>query len=122
MIWHILGDLVLLFHLIFIIFVLLGGFLALRWKWLPLLHLPAMAWATALEFFGWICPLTPLENWFRRASGEAGYEGGFIEYYLIPVIYPMGLTPQIQTYLGMILITVNALAYGLLWWKHQKGS
>ena len=119
MVWGILGDLVLLLHLFFIVFVLVGGFLALRWQWLPWIHLPAMAWAAALEFFGWICPLTPIENWFRRAGGASGYEGGFIEHYLLSLIYPSDLTPQIQTYLGLTVLAVNALAYSLLWWRHK---
>ncbi len=120
MVWRIFGDLVLLLHLLFILFVLVGGFFALRWRWLPWVHLPTMAWAATLEFLGWICPLTPLENWFRRASGEAGYPGGFIEHYLLSLIYPSGLTPQIQTYLGITVVAVNALAYGLVWWRHKQ--
>lgn len=120
MLWQMLADLVLLCHLAFIIFVLFGGFLALWWRWIPWVHLPAAFWGAALEFGGWICPLTPLENWLRQASGGAGYTGGFIEHYAIAVIYPPGLTPQIQLLLGLVVILMNAVAYGLVWWNKEK--
>jgi hypothetical protein len=115
MIWRALADLVLLIHLAFIVFVVIGGFFASRWRWLPWVHLPAVAWAAILEFTGWICPLTPLENSLRQAGGEGGYAGGFLEYYLLQIIYPAGLTPEIQTYVGIGVILINAAAYRIVW-------
>lgn len=113
MLWRILADLTLLFHLIFIIFVIVGGFLAIRWPGMAWVHLPAMVWGVAIEFAGWICPLTPLENWLLRAGGQAGYSGGFIERYLLPVIYPTHLTPEMQIYLGAGVLFINLIAYAL---------
>lgn len=115
MMWRALADLVLLIHFAFVVFVIVGGFFASRWRWLPWVHLPAVAWAVVLEFSGWICPLTPLENSLRQASGEAGYAGGFLEHYLVPVIYPIGLTPEIQTYLGLGVFMINVVAYSMVW-------
>ncbi len=116
------AEAVLLVHLGFIVFVLFGGLLALRWRWVPWVHLPAAAWGAAIEFGGWMCPLTPLENWLRRTGGESGFHGGFIEQYLVPLVYPPGLTPQTQVYLGVGVLLINALAYGLVWWKRSKPS
>ncbi len=101
MIWQALVGCVLVLHLSFIVFVMVGGFLAIRWRWLSWVHLPAAVWGTALECRGWICPLTYLENWLRHINGTTGYSGGFIEYYLIPIVYPLGLTPEIQIQVGL---------------------
>ena len=117
---RILADLVVLVHFGFILFVVLGGFLAFRWRRVPWLHLPAAAWGTAIEVFGWICPLTPLENRLRRASGEAGYAGGFIEHYLIPVIYPAGLTREVQWTLAALVVGVNGAVYWALWRRRRS--
>ncbi|QXG34320.1 DUF2784 domain-containing protein [Pseudomonas viridiflava] len=114
MIFRLAADAVVTFHLLFILFVLLGGLLVLRWPWAALLHLPAMAWGAAVEFLHLYCPLTPLENALRSRAGEQGYDGGFIEHYLIPLIYPAGLTPQIQLWLGGIVLLINASVYGAL--------
>jgi len=122
MLWRVLGDVVLIVHLTFIVFVIFGGFLAYRWRWLLWIHLLAAVWASALEFGGWICPLTPLENWFRQAGGEAGYPGGFLEHYLLRIIYPTGLTPDIQIYLGFGVIAINALAYWMVWVSQKRNS
>ncbi|UCH91906.1 MAG: DUF2784 domain-containing protein [Nitrospirota bacterium] len=121
MIWRALADLVLLIHLAFIVFVIVGGFFASRWRWLPWIHLPAVAWAVVLEFSGWICPLTPLENSLRQASGEAGYAGGFLEHYLVQVVYPEALTPEIQIYIGLGVLLINGMAYSI-WWKDRTRS
>ena len=115
MIWRTLADLVLLLHFGFIVFVIIGGFLARRWHWLPWAHLPAAAWGTAIEFGGWICPLTPVENWLRQAGGEAGYAGDFIEHYLVRIIYPIGLTSEIQIYLGLSILLINVVADSVVW-------
>ncbi|MDR4493108.1 MAG: DUF2784 domain-containing protein [Nitrospirales bacterium] len=120
MFWRILADLVLLVHLSFILFVIVGGFLALRWRGLAWIHLPAMVWGVAIEFGGWICPLTPLENWLLRAGGLAGYSGGFIERYVLPIIYPIGLTPKMQMYLGAGILVINLVAYALYYRRWSK--
>ncbi len=115
-----LADLVLVIHLGFIIFVLIGGLLAFRWNWMPWLHLPAVCWAASLEIGGWTCPLTPFENWLRRTNGEAGFSGGFIEHYIWPIIYPVGLTPLIQMFLGVAVVVLNLGVYGALYfWKRN---
>jgi len=105
------ADLLVLFHLGFIIFVIIGGFLVVKWRWLLLLHLPAVVWGALIEFQGWLCPLTPLEQRLRQAAGEQGYSGGFIEHYVLPVIYPEALTVDIQMVLGGIVILINLVAY-----------
>lgn len=114
MIFRLAADAVVTFHLLFILFVLLGGLLVLRWPWAALLHLPAMIWGAAVEFLHLYCPLTPLENALRSRAGDQGYDGGFIEHYLSPLIYPAGLTPQIQLWLGGIVLLINASVYGIL--------
>jgi hypothetical protein len=111
MLFQILADLVLLLHGAFIVFVILGALLAIRWLRIMWIHLPACAWAVLLEFCGWLCPLTPLENWLRRLGGETEYSTGFIEHYLAPVIYPEALGPGTQALLGISVVLVNALLY-----------
>lgn len=107
------ADALVLLHLAFIVFAMLGGLLVAWHAWLAWLHLPAAAWAAAIEFSGAICPLTPLENRFRRLAGESGYPGGFVEYYLIPIVYPPGLDPAIQRWLGALVVAANLAVY--LW-------
>jgi hypothetical protein len=107
-----LADLIVLLHIAFIAFVVTGGLLSLRWPRAAWLHLPAAAWAAAVEFFGWICPLTPLENALRQASGAGAYGGDFVPRYLLPILYPAGLTAQIQMLLGIGVLVVNAAIYG----------
>ena len=108
------ADAVVVFHLLFIAFAIGGGLLVLRWRWVMGLHLPAVAWAVLVEVMSWPCPLTPLENHFRRRAGRGGYEGGFVEHYLIPVIYPDGLTDEIQFLIGAFVFTVNAVVYSVV--------
>jgi cobalamin synthase len=114
MMYRILADLVVGAHALFVAFVVIGGLLALRWAWLAALHLPAAVWGALIEFQGWICPLTPLEKSLRAAAGEAGYQGGFIEHYLLPVLYPAGLTHGVQLVLGSAVVAINLVVYGLL--------
>lgn len=114
MTYRIAADAVLLLHLAFILFVVVGGLLVLQWPRLALLHLPAVVWGATVEFLHLICPLTPLENRLRLAAGEQGYSGGFIEHYLEPLIYPAGLTPGIQLWLGTLVLLLNLVPYGLL--------
>jgi hypothetical protein len=113
--YRLLADATVAFHVAFIAFVVLGGLLVLRKRWVAWLHLPAVAWVVYLELAGAICPLTPLENALRSRAGQAGYEGGFIEHYAIPLIYPAGLTPHIQVILGVAVLLLNAGVYALLW-------
>jgi hypothetical protein len=114
MLFRILADLTVVLHLAFIVFVVCGGLLALRWRRLPWVHLPAAVYGVALEIQGWICPLTPLENSLRRQAGEIGYTGGFIEHYILPVVYPAGLTREVQLALAAIVVVVNVAAYSLV--------
>ena len=110
-----LADLVLILHLAFVVFVLCGGLLVLKWRWIAWLHLPAAFWGAVVEFTGWICPLTPLENWLRAQGGEATYRSDFIAQYLLPVLYPENLTRGIQLLLGTMVIVLNAAIYWWLW-------
>jgi hypothetical protein len=98
----------------FVLFVVLGGLLVLRWPRLAYLHLPAATWGVLIEFAGWVCPLTPLEQWLRLKAGEQGYSGSFIEHYVLPLLYPSALTRTIQVALGAVVIAVNLAIYGYL--------
>jgi hypothetical protein len=118
--YRLLADATVAFHVAFIAFVVLGGLLVLRKRWVAWLHLPAVAWVVYLELAGAICPLTPLENALRSRAGQAGYEGGFIEHYAIPLIYPAGLTPHIQVILGVAVLLLNAGVYALLWRRRRR--
>ena len=113
MIYRLLADAVVLFHFSFVLFVILGGFLLRRWPKLVYAHVPIAIWGVLIEFAGWICPLTPLENHLRRLGGQAGYEGGLIEHYIIPVLYPSGLTRNTQYVLGALALAMNVVAYSL---------
>jgi len=113
--YPVLADVVLVVHALFIAFVLFGGLLVLRWRSIAWLHLPAVAWAVLLELFGWLCPLTPLELKLRHLAGTAGYRGGFIEHYLVSIIYPAGLTREIQLWLAAVVIMMNVAVYAVLW-------
>ena len=118
--YRLLADAVVILHFAFLAFVVGGGFLARRRRWLTVPHLVAVAWGVYVEAMpGMLCPLTPLENHFARLAGTAGYEGGFIEHYLVPIIYPEGLTPRAQLGMAMALIGVNVIAY--TWPRRAKG-
>ena len=120
MVYQSLADLVLLLHVVFIVFVLLGGLLAFRWHWVPMAHLPAAAWGVAVELFGWVCPLTPLESALRRAGGGTGYSAGFIEQYIVPLVYPTELTRNLQLVLGVIVVVVNVVVYVLILRRQRR--
>lgn len=111
MVYRMLADGVLILHLAFILFVVLGGLLVLRWPRLAWIHLPTAAYGVLIELVGWVCPLTPLENRLRRMGGQAGYEGGFVEHYLVPIIYPHTLTSGMQAALGIGVLLVNVAIY-----------
>jgi hypothetical protein len=106
------ADTVVLLHLAFILFVAVGGLLVLRWPKLAWFHLPAAVWGALVELTGWICPLTPLENRLRVAAGGATYSGGFIERYIMPIVYPPGFTRSFQIGVGLTVIGFNLLLYG----------
>ncbi len=108
------ADLVLVAHFAFIAFVVAGGLLVLRWRWLAALHLPAAVWGVFVEVTGRLCPLTDWENALRTAAGESGYAGSFVEHYLVPVIYPAGLTRDAQFVLAAAVIAINVAVYGWL--------
>jgi hypothetical protein len=108
------ADAVVLLHLGFILFVALGGLLVLRWPRLVWAHLPAVVWGALIELTGWICPLTPFENRLRAAAGGSAYTGGFVEHYIVPIVYPAGLTRGIQLGLAVAVVVVNLVFYGAL--------
>lgn len=112
--YNVLADLVVAAHGLFILFVVAGGLAVWRWPGLAWIHIPCVIWGAWIEFSGGICPLTPLENHWRRLAGEAGYRGGFIEHYIIPLIYPRALTPAMQIGIGVGVLMVNAVAYSLV--------
>jgi hypothetical protein len=119
MLFRLLADTVVLIHLGFIVFVVIGGFLAWRWRWVAWLHLPTAVWGALIEFMGWICPLTPLEVWLRQRAGQEGYAGGFIEHYLIPAMYPEDWTTALRVVLGTFVVAVNGVAY---WGYVRRGT
>lgn len=118
--YRLLADAIVLLHFAFVAFALAGGVLALRWPRVAWLHLPAALWAAAVEFMGWICPSTPLENALREAGGAAGYAGDFVARYLLPVLYPAGLTRAIQVVLGAIVVAANLAIYLWIWRRRQR--
>lgn len=108
------ADIVLIAHFAFVLFVVLGGLLVLRWPRLAWVHVPIAIYGAVIEFVGFICPLTPLENALRERGGEAGYSGGFVEHYITAAIYPSGLTRQIQLVLGIGVLVLNAVVYTIV--------
>ena len=116
-----LADIAVVAHLAFVAFAVLGGLTVLRWPRMLWLHLPALAWAAAVEAFGWICPLTHLENALRVGGGEAGYAGGFVDRYLIPVLYPEAL-PTLRWPLVAGLLAINVAAYWMVWRRRRSGA
>jgi hypothetical protein len=109
-----LADLVVLLHFAFVLFVIFGGLLVLRWPKVAYLHLPVAAYGALIELVGWVCPLTPLEKRLRENAGLEAYEGGFVEHYILPVLYPSGLTRGVQLVLGALVIGVNLVIYGII--------
>ena len=121
MIYRALADATLALHLAFIIFIIAGGIAVAKWPGLVRLHLSAAAYGILIELFGWICPLTPLENWLRVLAGEQGYSGGFVERYLLPVVYPDGLTRNVQFVLAALVVAVNLAIYSYVW-SRRRGN
>ena len=119
MIYRLTADLVVLIHLAFILFAVLGGFLVLKYRRWALIHLPAFVWAVLISLAGWVCPLTPLENWLRKQGGLLGYETSFIEHYILPIIYPGELTRSIQIFLGLLVLVINLGIYSYRFYKSK---
>ncbi|HEY5940625.1 MAG TPA: DUF2784 domain-containing protein, partial [Gemmatimonadales bacterium] len=117
---RLMADLVVAVHFLFVLFVVLGGLLVLRWPRLAYVHVPAAVWGAAIELGGWICPLTPLEISLRQQAGGTGYSGGFIEHYILPVLYPSALTRDIQLLLGFLVIAFNVTIYAYVFRKRGQ--
>lgn len=120
MIDRIAADIVMIAHLGFVLFVVLGGLLVFKFPKIAFIHVPAFVWGIWIEATGGICPLTPLENSFRRRAGEAGYESGFIEHYVYPLIYPPGLTRNVQAWLAILVLAMNGAIYGWLLLRRRR--
>lgn len=120
MLYRALADTLVVLHLGFVLFAVAGGLLVLKWRRVMWVHLPAAAWGVLIEFAAWICPLTPLENWLRAEAGDAGYADGFIEHYLLPVLYPAGLSRNVQIALGLLTLAVNVAVYSYVFWRHRQ--
>jgi hypothetical protein len=114
------ADATLVLHLAFIVFALFGALLALCWRWIPLVQLPVAAWGVFVEVTGRLCPLTELENHFRALAGQGGYSESFVERYLLPTIYPSGLTRHVQFILAAAVLAVNVAVYGFLLWQRLR--
>ncbi|MDT8341848.1 MAG: DUF2784 domain-containing protein [Longimicrobiales bacterium] len=121
MLYRLAADALVLVHALWLAFTVLGALLVLRWPRVAWVHLPVVAWGALVEFTGWICPLTPWENRLRRLGGEAGYTGGFIERYVTAVLYPEGLTREIQVALGVGVLLLNTALYGWVWRRRSGG-
>lgn len=123
MLYRLAADALVLVHLAFILLVLFGGLLVVKWRAALFIHLPALAWGLAVEGLHLACPLTGWENRMRAAAGGAGYQGGFVEHYIWPLIYPSGLTPQIQTLLGLFVLLQNLVVYSYVIrrWRQSSG-
>jgi hypothetical protein len=111
MIYRLLADLVLVLHFAFVIFAVFGGALVLRYPNMLKVHLLALSWAIVVQWADWVCPLTPLENYLRGLGGEAGYDGSFVEHFVLKILYPQELTPELRTTLGLALIIMNVAIY-----------
>lgn len=122
MLYRALADMVVIVHFAFVLFVVGGAFLVLRWRRLAWVHVPAAVWGSLIEFAGWVCPLTPLEIRLRVMGGESGYGGGFVEHYIIPVLYPSGLTRGVQVFLGVLVLVINLAIYGWLLRKRLQAK
>jgi len=120
MLWRLAAETLTLLHAVFVVFVVFGALLAVRWPRLVWAHLPAAVWGAAIEFGGWLCPLTPLENAARTAAGKAGYAEGFLDHYLRALIYPAGLTRELQLLFGCGVLVLNGVLYGWLWRRRRR--
>ncbi len=122
MLYRLAAESVLLLHLAFIVFVILGAAVAARWHWLVFVHVPAAIWGVFIELTGRVCPLTYAENYLRVKSGDSGYKESFIEHYLPAIIYPAGLTREAQFVLAAVVVVINVAIYGWLFYRHRPSS
>ena len=122
MIYRLLADFVLIVHAAFVVFVMLGALLVLRWPRVAWVHVPVVLWGAGIEFLGGICPLTPLENHWRRLAGEEGYPGDFVEHYVVSLLYPDGLTRTAQIVLGLLALAVNVAIYLVVLRRRRSGT
>ena len=122
MLYCVFADLVVVVHLAFVLFAVLGGLLVLKWKRCAWLHVPAVLWAALIEFAGWVCPLTPLEIWLRERGGAIAYRSGFVEHYILPLLYPAVLTRRLQIVLGLFVLGINLGIYGWVLYRIVKGK
>ena len=120
MLYGILADIVVWFHLAFVLFAVLGALLVVWWRRVVWLHLPAVLWAIWIELSGGICPLTPLENWLRLKAGQGEYRGDFVEHYLMPLLYPVDLTRNVQILLGLLVFFINLFLYGYMVFQSRR--
>ena len=120
MTYRFLADVTVVLHLAFVLFVVLGGLLVLRYPRAAWVHIPAAVWGAWIEFAGWICPLTPLENWLRERGGDVGYSSSFVERYIIPTLYPAVLSQRLQWILGGVVIVVNAAIYVIVYRRRRR--
>ena len=121
MLYGFLAAAVAIMHFAFVVFAMFGGILTLRYPKMLWLHLPALLWGVAVQWADWICPLTPLENYFRLRSGGAGFEGGFVEHWVSKILYPQDLTLELRYVLGLVLILLNAAVYAYVFLMRGKG-
>lgn len=120
MLYQIAADFVVLLHFTFIVFVLAGGLLVFKWRWMIWLHIPAALWGSIIVIARWICPLTPIENRLRQAGGAETYSSSFIEQYLVPIIYPSGLNREVFIAMGIVVIVINVIVYTILFNKRKR--
>jgi len=120
MFYRLLADGVMGIHFAFVLFVIFGGLLVLKRRGLIWIHLPCVLWGALNEFFGWVCPLTPLENWLRETGGKTGYQTSFVERHILPILYPVTLTREVQIILGLTVVVVNLGIYGWLWCRRKR--
>lgn len=120
MIFYVLFNLIVVVHFFYVLFVVFGGFLVVKWRSLAWIHVPAFLWAAFIEWVGWVCPLTPLENWLRETGGIETYQDGFIEHYLLPLLYPLELTRTLQIFLGLFVLVINLGIYGWILRRSNK--
>lgn len=122
MVFRVLADLTVVLHVAFVVFVVLGGILVVRWPRVAWAHLPATAWGAWVEFAGWICPLTPLENWLRVRGGGAAYSSSFVDQYVMPILYPAHLSRELQSALGGFVLLANALVYAFALRQRRRAA
>ncbi len=122
MLYGVSADAVLVFHFLFILFAVFGGFLVLYKKMVVWVHLPVVLWSSIVNLAGLTCPLTPIENFFRSAAGQLGYQGGFVEHYIAPIVYPAGMPRELELVAGVSIIAWNVAVYGFLGWKSIRRS